>query len=160
MHRRNVTGANKVVFCSFHTLLNISFDKIWKCPTWTKTNCYLGVFERISRTPTLSTSALINRTQHKFQEQTISVIRVNNTQSDMINWKIKSILTGSVTQSFFPPCRNWPIKGPKFIWPVVNRVLPDICEQIWSLWDFWWWSFQGSEMWLCRARLGHGPISP
>ena len=28
MHRRNVTNANKVVFCSFQSLLNVSFDKI------------------------------------------------------------------------------------------------------------------------------------
>ena len=49
------------------------------------------------------------------------VSRVHKTQVARINWKIKSILSGLVTQrlyflkkydtkwAFFPPCRNWPI---------------------------------------------------
>ena len=66
---------------------------------------------------------MLNGTPKFFLGPGQGVFRVSKTQLARINWKIRSILSGLVTQRLyflkkydtkwpkFPPCRNWPIYG-------------------------------------------------
>ena len=96
----------------------------------------------------------------KFPGPGQGVSRVNKTQLARINWQIKSILSGLVTQRlyflkkydtkwpFFPPCRNWPI----YSWAKSEMTLKFCNFRIWTKTITWELTARQSPVWGFEIR--------